>query len=72
LNGESGDNRDTHGNHFQRLQKDILPPPAEQPCGPEDLHATIFHALGIDSRLEIHDRQGRPFPLCSGTTLPWF
>lgn len=144
LNGSSGDNWDTHGNNFRRLQNDLLPPldraasslvqdlaergmleetlvvimtefgrtpqinsatgrdhfpncysiafagggvrggqvygrsnasgsaPAEQPCGPEDLHATIFHALGIDSRLEIHDRQGRPFPLCSGTPLPLF
>ena len=22
--------------------------PAEQACGPPDLHATIFHAMGID------------------------
>lgn len=46
--------------------------PAELPCGPEDLHATIFHALGIDPTFEIHDLQGRPFPLCVGQPLPLF
>jgi hypothetical protein len=46
--------------------------PAELACGPEDLHATIFHALGIDATFEVHDLQGRPYPLCAGKPLPLF
>ncbi len=144
LNGSAGDNWDTHGNNFNRLKHDLLPPidraasallddladrgrlddtlvviltefgrtpqingsagrdhypgcysvafagggicggrvygssddkgiaPADFPCGPEDLHATIFHALGIDAHFEIHDLEGRPYPLTQGAPLPLF
>jgi len=41
-------------------------------CGPADLHATIFQALGINPRTEIHDVLDRPFQLSSGKTLPLF
>ncbi len=33
---------------------------------PEDLAATIFDRLGIDSELRIADPQGRPVPLVDG------
>lgn len=46
--------------------------PAESPCGPEDLHATIFCALGIDSQTVIHALDGRPFPLSTGKALEIF
>ena len=47
--------------------------PAEQACGPPDLHATIFHAMGIDpSTTMIHDRDNRPLPICDGKPLPLF
>ena len=47
--------------------------PAEQACGPPDLHATIFHAMGIDpSTTMIHDRENRPLPICDGKPLPLF
>lgn len=144
LNGSAGDNWDTHGNNFNRLKNDLLPPidraasallgdlaergtldetlvvmltefgrtpqingsagrdhypgcysvafagggiaggqvygksdargsaPADLACGPEDLHATIFHALGIDAGYEIHNLEGRPFPLTPGVALPIF
>jgi len=144
LNGARGDNWDTHGNNFNRLKNDMLPPldrtasalltdlqqrgrmddvlvviltefgrtprinkaagrdhfpncysvafagggirggqvygssnktgsaPAEDPCGPNDLHATIFHALGIHPRFEVHDLDDRPFPLTDGKPLPIF
>ena len=144
LNGSSGDNWDTHGNNFNRLKNDLLPPydraaatliadlaergrlddtlvvlltefgrsprintaagrdhypncysvafagggirggqvygrsdaqgarPLESSCGPEDLHATIFAALGIDRHFAIHDLERRPFPLTSGKALPLF
>ncbi len=46
--------------------------PAESGCGPEDLHATIFQALGIDPGTTIHAMDGRPFPLCAGKALALF
>ena len=44
--------------------------PRTQPCGPPDVHATIFHALGISPRAEIRDMLGRPFPVSDGEVLP--
>jgi uncharacterized protein (DUF1501 family) len=44
--------------------------PRTQPCGPADVHATIFHALGISPRAEIHDQLGRPFAVSDGDVLP--
>ena len=46
--------------------------PAEQACGPPDLHATIFHAMGIDPHHMIYDADNRPLPLCDGKPLPLF
>jgi hypothetical protein len=40
--------------------------PAEDPVSPEDLAATLFHALGIDPERRIPDPQGRPVPLVAG------
>jgi hypothetical protein len=34
------------------------------------VHATIFHALGISPRAEIHDQLGRPFAVSDGEVLP--
>ncbi|REJ69407.1 MAG: DUF1501 domain-containing protein [Planctomycetota bacterium] len=44
--------------------------PADNPCTPADVHATIFQALGISPRAEIHDRLGRPFSVSDGRVLP--
>jgi uncharacterized protein (DUF1501 family) len=44
--------------------------PKENPCGPADVHATIFQSLGISPTTEIHDRLDRPFPVCQGRVLP--
>jgi hypothetical protein len=41
-------------------------------CGPADLHATIFHALGIDHRNTLRDPKGREMPLSVGKPLPLF
>lgn len=46
--------------------------PRSLPCGPADVHATIFHALGISPRATIHDMLGRPFPVSDGEVLPLF
>ncbi len=41
-------------------------------CKPNDLHATIFKALGISTNARIHDQLGRPFQLTDGKPLPLF
>jgi len=46
--------------------------PLTQPCGPADVHATIFQALGISPRAEIRDQLGRPFAVSDGQVLPLF
>jgi hypothetical protein len=43
--------------------------PASHPTPPADLAATVYHCLGIDPRLQIHDRLGRPYTLCEGTPI---
>ncbi|MEE2641072.1 MAG: DUF1501 domain-containing protein [Planctomycetota bacterium] len=41
-------------------------------CRPNDLHATIFQALGISLQSTLHDQLGRPFQLTDGKPLPIF
>jgi hypothetical protein len=43
--------------------------PATVPVSPDDLAATIYHALGIDPRTELRDRLGRPWALTQGRVL---
>jgi hypothetical protein len=43
--------------------------PATRPVSPADLAATIYHALGIDPRTELHDSLGRPWQLSDGEPL---
>jgi hypothetical protein len=50
----------------------IASTPTETPCGPHDLHATIFHALGIPYDAHIQDNLGRPMKLTDGRVLPIF
>lgn len=44
--------------------------PQNQPCRPPDIHATIFHALGISPRAELRDMLNRPHPVSDGDVLP--
>lgn len=46
--------------------------PASKPTSPADLHATIFHALGIDHQSHIHDHLDRAFPMSDGNVIPIF
>jgi hypothetical protein len=39
--------------------------PSERPLTPQDLLATVYHHLGIDSRHEFRDFSGRPIPVLS-------
>lgn len=43
--------------------------PATRPVTPDDLTATIYHLLGIDSRQTLLDPLGRPHQLCHGEPL---
>jgi hypothetical protein len=43
--------------------------PASNPTSPADLAATIYHCLGVDPRMQIHDKLGRPMALCEGTPI---
>jgi hypothetical protein len=46
--------------------------PADRPCEPGDLHATIFHALGIPLDTTLADQAGRSFAITDGHALPLF
>ncbi|MEZ6067087.1 MAG: DUF1501 domain-containing protein [Planctomycetaceae bacterium] len=43
--------------------------PHLDPVTPEDIAATIYHALGVDPEVLIHDPLGRPHPLATGTPI---
>lgn len=43
--------------------------PRERPVAPQDLIATMHHALGIPPDAEIRDRLNRPYHICDGAPL---
>ncbi|MFO0848182.1 MAG: DUF1501 domain-containing protein [Gemmataceae bacterium] len=43
--------------------------PAANPVPPADLAATVYHCLGVDPRMELRDRLGRPLTLCDGQVI---
>ena len=43
--------------------------PAAAPVSPDDLAATIYHALGVDLHTELRDVLGRPLALTNGRPL---
>lgn len=43
--------------------------PSEKPVSPEDIAATVYHALGVPPGTHLHDRAGRPQALCKGRPL---
>jgi hypothetical protein len=43
--------------------------PASDPVDPVDIHATIFHCLGLDPERTMYDHLRRPFPLSNGRVL---
>lgn len=46
--------------------------PHDNACGPNDLHATIFNALGVPLDTQLEDNQGRPLLLTDGQPLPLY
>lgn len=43
--------------------------PLEGRVEPQDLHATMFHCLGINPDTEVHDKAGRPFAVSKGSPI---
>jgi uncharacterized protein (DUF1501 family) len=43
---------------------------ADRPISPKDMLATMYHLLGIDHHLLIHDHLNRPLPLVEGQVIP--
>jgi Protein of unknown function (DUF1501) len=43
--------------------------PIENPVGPGDITATLYWALGIDPKGEIHNGQARPMPIAMGNPI---
>ena len=43
--------------------------PTDNPVSPEDMLATIYHAMGIRPDSEVHDREGRPQRICDGRAV---
>ena len=40
--------------------------PARDPVRPDDLAATMYYLLGIDSQTEVRDPLNRPLPISAG------
>jgi hypothetical protein len=43
--------------------------PSSDPVDPVDVHATLYHCMGLDPGRLMHDALGRPFPLSAGRIL---
>jgi uncharacterized protein (DUF1501 family) len=43
--------------------------PKDDPVRPDDVTATLFHALGFDPATEIRDQLGRPTPISAGDPI---
>jgi hypothetical protein len=41
----------------------------ERPISPKDLLATMYHLLGIDHQMIVHDTLDRPLPLVDGEVI---
>ncbi len=40
--------------------------PKTDPIDPVDVHATVYHLMGVDPEHTVYDSLGRPFPVCTG------
>jgi Protein of unknown function (DUF1501) len=43
--------------------------PGSDPVDPVDVHATVYHCLGVDPGQTVYDHLRRPSPLCNGCVL---
>ena len=58
-----------HGGALYGASDRIAAYPSRDPVGPEDVAATIYHALGIPLETELTDHTGRPFPVATGKPI---
>ena len=43
--------------------------PADRPIDPVDIHATMYHCMGVDPAATIHDQLGRPHRVSAGKSM---
>ena len=43
--------------------------PKDNPVRPDDITATVFHALGFDPETTIQDQLGRPMAIAAGQPI---
>jgi hypothetical protein len=43
--------------------------PQSNPVDPVDIHATVYHCMGLDPTQTMQDHLQRPWPLCAGRVL---
>jgi uncharacterized protein (DUF1501 family) len=60
-----------HGGRVIGASDERAERPADQPHGPEDLAATMFHLLGIDPKDEFLTPEGRPVRVCNEGKVIW-
>lgn len=57
------------GGHVYGASDAIGAYPKDKPCTPEDIHATIYHAMGLAGDTVLTDAIGREIPLYSGKPI---
>jgi Protein of unknown function (DUF1501) len=57
------------GGHVYGASDATASQPTRDPVSPEDLHATVYHLLGVNHRAMLLDLQGRPMPISEGTPV---
>jgi hypothetical protein len=43
--------------------------PKQHPVSPEDVLATVYHAMGVSTEALVYDRQDRPHRVCEGQPI---
>jgi hypothetical protein len=57
------------GGHVHGASDRLAASVTADPVSPEDILATLYQLVGIDRHTQIHDLQGRPFPLVQGNPV---
>jgi uncharacterized protein (DUF1501 family) len=57
------------GGRVQGASDRIAAYPTSDPVDPVDIHATVYHCLGLDPEQLMQDHLRRPFPLSTGRAL---
>jgi uncharacterized protein (DUF1501 family) len=57
------------GGHIYGASDGVGARPIEKPVRPDDITATLFHALGLDPETIVYDQLHRPMPISAGRPL---